>query len=401
MSSKSGEGSIAVVSYNVLSPELSDPQTFPENTPDECAGENRLPRILEALTRHVDRGAVIALQEVSISWLGALQTFFDAHDYHYSHTLYGGWYSGYMGVGMAFPRRLYALETFEISRIADTKDWPKDPDAEDRHSRTSRGTNSTSDSLAPSTILSYSMAYLRNVLDPFFLVAGLFTNVGIASPSSTERKKDKNKVQSRPEQTFYESKRRWNQAILLRLKRRSDGATFCICTYHNPCAIHCKPIISLHACLVAEKAQAFAGKDPLVLLGDFNMTPDSGGYQLLTTGNLSEDHPEYPVLPPWDPWRPAIKSMTSAYADVHPDGQEPETTNKAVRLIGKWGAEPNAFSGTLDYIFIASGESASLSVVETLPLPDKKVLDARPSWPTKDIPSDHLEVGATLRFIQH
>ena len=90
--------------------------------------------------------------------------------------------------------------------------------------------------------------------------------------------------------------------------------------------------------------------------------------------------------------------MQSAYAEAHPEGQEPSTTNKAVRLIGKWGAEPNAFSGTLDYVFVLGGESASLSVLEALPLPDESVLKARPSWPTASIPSDHLVVGATLQY---
>jgi 2',5'-phosphodiesterase len=128
------------------------------------------------------------------------------------------------------------------------------------------------------------------------------------------------------------------------------------------------------------------------------MTPESGGYELLTTGSLAANHPEFPTLPSWDSWRPTLRAMKSAYAEAHPEGQEPETTNKAVRLIGKWGAKANAFSGTLDYVFIFSGESASFSVLEVLALPDKAVLEARPSWPTGSIPSDHLEVGATLRY---
>ena len=128
------------------------------------------------------------------------------------------------------------------------------------------------------------------------------------------------------------------------------------------------------------------------------MTPDSGGYKLLTTGTLAADHPEFPALPKWDPWRPTLQAMQSAYAEAHPEGQEPATTNKAVRLIGKWGAEPNAFGGTLDYVFVLGGESASLSVLEALPLPDESVLKARPSWPTASIPSDHLVVGATLQY---
>jgi len=35
---------------------------------------------------------------------------------HATHTLYGSPFSGYMGVGLVFPRALYALETLEVFR---------------------------------------------------------------------------------------------------------------------------------------------------------------------------------------------------------------------------------------------------------------------------------------------
>ena len=119
------DGLVRVISYNVLSPELSDPASFPENTLDECDGRKRLPRVLRLLEGAAASGAVIALQEVSQTWLGAIHAFFDARGYHYTHTLYGSPFSGYMGVGMAFPRALYALETLEVCRIADTKPLPR------------------------------------------------------------------------------------------------------------------------------------------------------------------------------------------------------------------------------------------------------------------------------------
>ena len=99
------------------------------------------------------------------------------------------------------------------------------------------------------------------------------------------------------------------------------------------------------------------------------------------------------MLPVADSWRPTLRAMPSAYAAAN--GTEPEVTNKAVRLIGKWGAAPNAFSGTLDYIFFDA--SRGLRVVETLPLPSEE--DRTPiSWPTFAIPSDHLMVGATFEL---
>lgn len=387
-----------VVSYNLLSPELSKPATFPENDPAECDGARRLPRILAQLRDQCARGAVIALQEVSITWLGDLQCLFDAADYHYSSTLYGGWYSGYMGVGLAFPRKLFALSAFEISRISDTKKWPRE---ESSSSSTSPSSSSSSSAIANvvGRVLNYSTGYLRGVADPLFLLADLITGRAGASSSSSgggnRRGGGDAARQSVADMTFEQAKKRYNQAILVRLRFRADGREVCICTYHNPCAFHCKPIITLHAALVCQKAQAFAAGDPLVLLGDFNMTPaDSGGYRLLTTGVLDESHPDYPSLPARDPWRPTLTPMRSAYAAAHPENKEPATTNKAVRLIGQWGASPNAFSGTLDYVFVSDG----ITVDSVLDLPPADVLEEKISWPTEKIPSDHLLIGATLRL---
>ena len=78
------------------------------------------------------------------------------------------------------------------------------------------------------------MAYLRNVLDPFFL-ALVCSQTLVLHPRRLRRGR-KTRTRSRAaEQTFYESKRRWNQAILLRLKRRSDGPRFVYAhiTTHN------------------------------------------------------------------------------------------------------------------------------------------------------------------------
>ena len=383
---------INIVTYNVLSPELSEPATFPENTNDECDGAQRLPRILAKIQIQIQNNAIISLQEVSITWLGALHELFDRHNYHYTHTLYGGWYSGYMGVGLAFPRALYSLSTFEISRIADTKEWPRLT----THTQKQETKTSASESTLTRT-WNYSAVYLRNVFDPLFVLSSYAFGSSTESnddkkTSATNSNKRKKQQEDPPDvATFYRAKKRWNQAILVRLQRKSDGRIFCVTNYHNPCAIDLRPIITFHAAMYLMKAQKFAKNDPLIVCGDFNMTPDSGGYQLTTTGQLELSHSEYPTLPAGDSWKPTVVPMISALASVL--GEEPELTNKAVRLIGKWGAEPSAFSGTLDYIFISKG----LRAVATLPLPSSNDLAAK-SFPTNNIPSDHLLIGASVEL---
>ena len=303
------DGLVRVISYNVLSPELSDPASFPENTPDECDGRKRLPRVLRLLEGAAASGAVIALQEVSQTWLGAIHAFFDARGYHYTHTLYGSPFSGYMGVGMAFPRALYALETLEVCRIADTKPWPRRrPHGESRGGRGGErrgrpgraavrerpqssssaergvggaagagggggtGTGATGATGAAAMVLggipTYLLRYARGVLDPLFLLAAYLGFPPLYGPSQSSARpagdgdgggggvsgvsrsargggRDGNITnssghgrdlveESEEERTASESKKRYNQAILLRLRRRSDGQVCCFATYHNP-----------------------------------------------------------------------------------------------------------------------------------------------------------------------
>jgi endonuclease/exonuclease/phosphatase family metal-dependent hydrolase len=294
-----------------------------------------------------------------------------------------------MGVGLAFPRELYSLSTFEISRIADTKQWPKlTPNT------SSKDNDNKSAVTSPGVLIrtwNYSTGYLRNVLDPLFVLGGYAFGGEEAQSKEGSTSNYVKKEDPRDVATFYRAKKRSNQAIFERLHRRSDGRTFCVANYHNPCEITMRPIITFHAALYVEKAQRFACGNPLIVCGDFNMQPDSGGYQLITTAHLDRAHPEYPLLPSEDPWRPTLFKMESAYRVAN--GVEPEITNKAVRLIVRWGAEPNAFAGTLDYIFISKG----IHVKDTVPLPSHE--DRKPvSWPTAAIPSDHLMIGATFEL---
>lgn len=78
---------------------------------------------------------------------------------------------------------------------------------------------------------------------------------------------------------------------------------------------------------------------PMILAGDFNSTPDSGPYELLSTGRLPPNHPE---LEPFTYGRYTHLGMehrlqiSSSYAPIG----EPQFTNYT-----------NDFEGVLDYIW--------------------------------------------------
>lgn len=157
---------VRVATYNVLSSHLADPSHFPRCAPADLDAAVRLPRVLAKLraetaqkasrsdaihtreesvrraramrwaarrtvhsralthapplapTHECDAAArrampvgalggcvqsVIALQEVSMDWAGELHTFFAAEGYQFVTALYGRYFNGYMGVGLAWP----------------------------------------------------------------------------------------------------------------------------------------------------------------------------------------------------------------------------------------------------------------------------------------------------------
>lgn len=169
------------------------------------------------------------------------------------------------------------------------------------------------------------------------------------------------------------------------LEPADGGARFTVATYHMPCAFFNPPVMSLHAAWCAEHAFAVAGTTPLILCGDFNLKPRDPGYELLTTGSLSNeaDWPAYPEVP-GATWRAGQNSspLVSAYAYLQ--GSEPQYTN--------WAHEPgkDEFIDCLDYVFA----TADLKPTTVIDLPMRDMSDG--PYPSASEPSDHLLIGATF-----
>jgi endonuclease/exonuclease/phosphatase family metal-dependent hydrolase len=161
-------------------------------------------------------------------------------------------------------------------------------------------------------------------------------------------------------------------------------------------------------------AVPWAAAKPHVLMGDFNFRPESAQYRLITRARLEPDavteamgktvaavEPEAVCAREASGWAPVLGdgtpacAMRSAYA-VALDGKEPPHTNHTVSGGGK-GRTPNAFTGTLDYVFI-SRHWRVLGAVETPPATKPYPDHTSPLCPNRDEPSDHVMVGATLAF---
>lgn len=118
-----------------------------------------------------------------------------------------------------------------------------------------------------------------------------------------------------------------------------------------------------------------------MLGGDWNFTPDSAMYTLVTKGSVDPASPALPSPLPGSDWSLSLtKPLASAYALAN--GVEPEFTNYTESVNGP-------FVGTLDFLFVSEG--VSVAGVDALP----SKADAEPS-PSQHVPSDHWPIAANF-----
>eukprot|EP00439_Symbiodinium_sp_Y106_P057186 s2496_g8.t1 len=229
---------VTVISWNVLCPQLCTELIFPHSRLQDLDDDIRWGRVLKKLSEKVEENAVICLQELSQDWCARLHVFFLKSDYCLVNSNYGKEGDGYMGVAIAFPRRLYDLPAVSIKRVSE---------ALPRHHSPAEGQGH---------------------------------DLNANSPSS-----------------WTISRSRQNRMISLRLRPRGTtyaDKDFVVSTYHMPCFFRDMKVMVIHASLAAQCALEFAGDLPLILAGDFNFRPGSSPYVLLTNGSLPEEHHDHP-----------------------------------------------------------------------------------------------------------
>ena len=226
----SPSGNVKVVSYNVLSDSLGRPSHYIHSAKEDCNAKIRLGRVKQQLEVQMQKGAIICLQDVSRKWGAQLVPFFTEHGYTYAAALTGSKFGGYMGQCVEWPTGVYSVQDVDASRISDTVRWGRTPVVE------------------PSL--------WARLLDVF----GLIT------------------MPSKPSfNPWAKAQQRHNSAVLVRLVENCSGKQFVVGTYHMPCLfgsdIKCQTMVA-HAALLMQHAQRWAGGDPLVVSGDFNIQPN-------------------------------------------------------------------------------------------------------------------------------
>jgi CCR4-NOT transcription complex subunit 6 len=195
----------------------------------------------------------------------------------------------------------------------------------------------------------------------------------------------------------------WQGAVLSFMRHLPTGNLAVFATTHISCRWQ-EPfvqIMQMHS-LVREiestLGSELAATIPVIIFGDFNVSPTSGGYELYTKGKLAADHAQlraasHPTEAGKKPIRlpyPAPKQtipLRSAYASVL--GAEPAFTNFALR-------EMSIFSAALDYIFYTPTSVKPCAVLDTIP---ESIAAEETALPSRRCPSDHLPLYAEFSFI--
>jgi hypothetical protein len=84
--------SVPFAQYNVLSSSLCEPTWYTESAAEDLDPKNRLPRVQAKLQQQIILSGgkvIIALQEVSMAWLGPLDIWFAQRGYKLLCSLYG------------------------------------------------------------------------------------------------------------------------------------------------------------------------------------------------------------------------------------------------------------------------------------------------------------------------
>ena len=294
---------IDTATYNVLSPQLCDNNTFNLCNADDINGKIRWKRTAKLLTQWMKEGKIIALQELCDWWEPSINVHFISSNYHLLSRQHS---YGKLGVGIAYPNDLYELVNYNV--------------------------------------FNPGMSYNRILID------GLSMSK-ITKKSSTDNfnATDINTSVS----YFNEGSFLDNKCISIRLRRKDNPSQeFWVSTYHMPCKYD-KPIIMYsHIASIMCHLNHLCDKLPVIFMGDLNIVPKSISYDLLISRTIPEDmlklfkysgNRSYPFKSNDENFNPTDRLITigSAWKDVN--GKEPNYTNVCITREKK-------FIDTLDYV---------------------------------------------------
>jgi endonuclease/exonuclease/phosphatase family metal-dependent hydrolase len=119
-------------------------------------------------------------------------------------------------------------------------------------------------------------------------------------------------ISNKPTANYKKAKNYKHKAILVRLSL--DDKEFEVCTYHMPCAFMTPHIIAIH---METLMSLFDTKLPSILLGDFNLRPNTRLYNFVVQGKYNELK-----INPFIDTRPLVYRSMPTVKTIASDGKE-------------------------------------------------------------------------------
>jgi len=320
---------VSVYTYNLLSTRLSDASFHNRCFPKYLDTEYRWELIHERLSSQMKKNSVICLQELSEEWIMKLMGLFLQNEYVFIYD------SAWLGVGIAYPSSLYSFKGMSMIAVGEhlQKECKRAP--------------KTTQSLIP-----YGLSHAWRYIQSWFITP---------------------KQEEDPWEGAIRAK---NRLIGVSLSDKT-GHCFKVFTYHMPCLFRNPNLMNIQAAALLTTVQKEAQDHAYVLAGDFNSTPDSEVYRMITKGRcVFPRSTSFMTTPDFK-----LDIMQSAYDSVN--SCEPAYTNfsHTCRSVAP-------FRDTIDYIFFSGMTCTQVMATRE----DRSTA----TFPNAEEPSDHLPLCATF-----
>lgn len=275
----------------------------------------RYKRLLLKLEEEIKIASVICLQEVSTEWAGRLHSFFVSHNYYFVTGLYGKKFDGRMGVGIAIPMSAYNILDVDISTLSECDSMQNQMPARQPYVKKAELSISAPEVLDPVAVSGAKESLGQTGNDKQWLrkmkeILGIQSSVATAESVATAKPEPYqspyaargNYMRESPHGEaviWSDALKRFNQVVSVRLQPKwvnSCGQrqkSFCVSTYHMPCAFRTPGVMLVHSVLLLKHVQQFVRdkrscstdgleQEPSILVGDFNFKPGSLMYNAIT-----------------------------------------------------------------------------------------------------------------------
>ena len=260
------QDAISLVTWNVLSPELTTPSFHPGCDTLHLQTEYRFKQITAKLTRYIESKSIVCLQEVNDEWYDRLSTFFEDHQY-----VCFGRPTQRVGSLIAHPHHVYKCVRRETKCV--TSEIAKQNSEVNKRKQKNRA-----------ELFRRVRGYCITKCIAFVLWCLSF----LYQTPRVWRLQKKVRMYGNSDPWVRASQPGHLMILSAEFQTLNGQKSFCVATYHAPCEFLDQPLMSINLGMASRIAQAFALHRPLIFCGDFNTKPSESNYRMLTADGFRD-----------------------------------------------------------------------------------------------------------------